>query len=103
MGLKETEKNSMKNFASRLRKCKLSIRYLYLLLFVLVLPNDFHAWQTLIMKQNYLYTLHNPLSQFRNGDFVELLGVERWTNAAIMNLKFFWNGKTTGLSVNNEF
>lgn len=81
------------------------IRQLLLLVVVLLIPTVSYAQQVqlLVMEKNYPHSLYNPSYQSRNGDYVELMGVERWTNATIMNLKFFWNGRTTGLSVNNKF
>lgn len=93
----------MINFTSPFRKCKYFGWTLYFLLSMLIAHNTICAQQSLSIGQNGPYALHNPSYQSRNGNYVELLGVERWTNATIMNLKFFWNGKTTGLSVNNKF
>ncbi len=47
--------------------------------------------------------LRKPSYQSRNGGYIELMGIERWTNATVVNLKFFKYGNVDGLSVDNNF
>jgi len=47
--------------------------------------------------------LRYPSYQSHNGGYIELMGIERWTNATVVNLKFFRYGKVDGLSVDNNF
>lgn len=47
--------------------------------------------------------LRKPSYQSRNGGYIELMGIERWTNATVVNLKFFKYGNVNGLSVDNNF
>lgn len=47
--------------------------------------------------------LRRPSYQSRNGGYIELMGIERWTNGTVVNLKFFRYGKVDGLSVDNNF
>lgn len=47
--------------------------------------------------------LRHPSYQSRNGGYIELMGIERWTNATVVNLKFFKYGNVNGLSVDNNF
>lgn len=47
--------------------------------------------------------LWKPSYQSRSGGYVDLMGIERWTNATVVNLKFFRYGKVDGLSVDNNF
>ena len=47
--------------------------------------------------------LRHPSYQSRNGGYIELMGIERWTNATEVNLKFFKYGNVNGLSVDNNF